>query len=73
MAAAIPNESEAGLHVQAARKDQVPRAEAVNLNRIFYKFDEDNSNTLEVEEFLSMFRENYLEVLLDSVDPACQE
>lgn len=51
----------------------MPRAEAVNLNRIFYKFDEDNSNTLEVEEFLSMFRENYLEVLLDSVDPACQE
>lgn len=32
----------------------------LNSNRIFYKFDEDGSNTLEVEEFLSMFKENYL-------------
>ena len=51
----------------------MPGVETVLIIRIFNKFDEDQSNTLEVEEFLCMFKENYLEVLLDSIDPVCQE
>jgi hypothetical protein len=73
VAAEIPDPGEGRLHVQAQREDQVSGTQTVGLTRIFYKFDEDGSQTLEVEEFLSMFRENYLESFLESIDPLCQE
>ena len=40
----------------------------IELKRIFVKFDADGSNTLELEEFFQMFRENYLDSLFVNID-----
>ena len=49
------------------------KTRCIELKRIFVKFDADGSNTLELNEFFDMFRENYLDSLFATIDREYKE